>query len=267
MAGFLTGPQRLWAYLSYHRHIIWALLMREISTRYGRDNLGYLWLLIEPALFGTGVSILYSMIRPPIEYGLTVIEFTLTGYMPMVMFRQAVGFSAAATRNNSSLLYHRQITPLHLFLSRFLTEFCGVSLSYIVLIFAGHFVGVMPYPKDMLLLCIGWGLISLQAFGAAMFMNAISEMVESVERIIPILTYLFLPLSGFLFMVYGMPPRIAKIILFLPFVHCFELMRRGYFGEFLPTTYDIGYAFWWGVGMVLFGLSLQQYIRPRVEVV
>jgi capsular polysaccharide transport system permease protein len=40
--------------------IIWALILREIITRYGRENLGILWFFAEPLLFITGIAILWS---------------------------------------------------------------------------------------------------------------------------------------------------------------------------------------------------------------
>jgi capsular polysaccharide transport system permease protein len=266
MAGALAGPRRFFEAFNFHRHIIWALLMREMNTRYGRNNIGYLWLIVEPMIFCTGVTALYSLIRAPFEYGMTIAQFTITGYMPMIMFRQGVGYSGNATRANNGLLYHRRITPLHLFMGRFITEFCGTTLAYIVIVFLAHMVGVMPYPKDILLLLGGWLLLALQAFGCAMFMNALSEIFEFVERFIAILTYLFLPISGFMFMMSNLPSSVAKYAKYVPFVHCFEMMRGGYFGRFLPVTYDALYAFEWGVIFTMIGLVLQAFVRPYVEV-
>jgi capsular polysaccharide transport system permease protein len=266
MAGMLAGAQGFGGEVEKHRHIIWALLMREMSTRYGRDNIGYLWLIAEPIFFCVAVSSLYTFIRPPLEYGLNVPEFTITGYMPMIMFRQAVGYSNAATRQNNGLLYHRQVTPLHLFLARFLCEFCGVSLAYMVIIFFANLFGFMPYPADLLLLVAGWLLLSFQAMGMAMFMNALSEIFDFVERFVQVLTYIFIPVSGFMFMISNLPAKLKAVAEYIPFIHCFELMRAGYFGPILATTYDIPYALAWGAGFVIFGLLLMQFVRPRVEV-
>ena len=38
--------------------VIWALLLRESLTRYGRHNIGFLWLFVEPMLFTLGVRML-----------------------------------------------------------------------------------------------------------------------------------------------------------------------------------------------------------------
>jgi capsular polysaccharide transport system permease protein len=266
MAGVLAGGRRFGNAVELHRHILWALLMREISTRYGRDNIGYIWLILEPMLFGTGVAIMYSYIRAPFENGIPVVAFTLTGYMPMILFRQGVNYTISSTKVNNGLLYHRQVTPLHLFLARFFTEFCGVSLAYIAEAFFAHMLGLLPVPKDVLLLTAGWLLLAFQACGCAMAMNALAESFEFVERVVPIITYLFIPISGFMYMFATLPPKLAKLAAYIPFPHCFELMRSGFFGPYLPVHYDIPYALAWGVGFVFVGLLLQRFIRSRVEV-
>ena len=37
-----------------------ALMMREVITRFGRDNLGTLWLIAEPMMFTLGVAALWT---------------------------------------------------------------------------------------------------------------------------------------------------------------------------------------------------------------
>ena len=46
--------------LAIQRRVIWALLMREVITRFGRENLGVLWLILEPMMFTLGVATLWS---------------------------------------------------------------------------------------------------------------------------------------------------------------------------------------------------------------
>ncbi|OSI13639.1 sugar ABC transporter permease, partial [Neisseria dumasiana] len=39
-----------WESLAIQKRVVGALLMREIITRYGRNNIGFLWLFVEPLL-------------------------------------------------------------------------------------------------------------------------------------------------------------------------------------------------------------------------
>jgi len=35
--------------------VVGALIMREIITRYGRHNIGFMWVFVEPMMFTAGV--------------------------------------------------------------------------------------------------------------------------------------------------------------------------------------------------------------------
>lgn len=84
--------------------VIYALIMREIHTRYGRENLGFLWVIGEPILFCAGVAILWTAIRPSHEHGLPMTAIVITGYVPLTMWRHCLGHSIKAFEANGSLL-------------------------------------------------------------------------------------------------------------------------------------------------------------------
>ena len=48
--------------LTIQTRIIWALLLREMMTRFGRHNIGFLWLFVEPMMFTLGVTALWNLI-------------------------------------------------------------------------------------------------------------------------------------------------------------------------------------------------------------
>ena len=45
-----------------HR-VIGALMIRELVTRFGRENIGFLWMMVEPLLFAGLVGILWRYIE------------------------------------------------------------------------------------------------------------------------------------------------------------------------------------------------------------
>ncbi|MGI4747326.1 MAG: hypothetical protein ACRYFY_14990 [Janthinobacterium lividum] len=53
---------------------------RELHTRYGRETIGFLWIIGEPILFCGGVTILWTAMRPTHEHGLpmTAIDIILS---------------------------------------------------------------------------------------------------------------------------------------------------------------------------------------------
>ena len=49
--------------LLIQKRVIGALLMREIITRYGRNNIGFLWLFVEPLLLTLVMVLMWKFFR------------------------------------------------------------------------------------------------------------------------------------------------------------------------------------------------------------
>jgi capsular polysaccharide transport system permease protein len=259
-------PRAAYAAFVRHRRIIWALLLRELATRYGRENLGFLWVLGEPLLFCGSVSIMWSIIKPEYEHGIRIVPFVVTGYMPILLVRHMLSHGMYAVRVNAPLLYHRQVSVLHLFFARCLLELIGVTFAFLVICFGLAPFGLIEPPKDLHLVYVGWFLLAWISFGLAMIFGAIFELFEPIERFVSIITYLLVPLSGTFYMADWIPPHYRGYVLLLPFLNTVEMVRAGFFGEFVPTHYDIAYTVCWAVGLTTLGLALTTFVRRRVHV-
>lgn len=249
-----------------HGAIVWALLLRELATRYGRDNLGFLWVVAEPLLFCAAVLLLWTAIKPPYEHGVAIVPFVVTGYMPIILVRHMITHALTCIRSNASLLYHRQVTLIHLFVSRMVLEFIGVSLAFLVVGLVLALFGLMGAPKDLALLYGGWCVLAWLSFGLALMMGAIAEMVPVVERVVAALTYVLVPLSGTFYMVAWLPPAYREMVLKLPFIHPIEMIRGGFFGGGVRVFYDLVYVSLWAAGFTFAGLLLLRFVRDRIEI-
>jgi capsular polysaccharide transport system permease protein len=252
--------------LSDHARIVWALMLRELATRYGRDNIGFLWVVFEPLAFCVGVLILWRSIRGPYEQGIQVIPFVLTGYMPTILTRHVVMYSLNAVRVNTSLLYHRQISVLDLFMSRICVEFAGVTLAFFIAYCLLLVFGLAKLPENPFLIYEGWFITALVAGGMALVVGAIAEIVEVVERIIGLTLYILVPLSGTFFLADWLPSNVRQFALLLPFLNCAEMVRSGFFGSAINAHYDAVYTAGCGVVMAVLGLLILRHVRERVEV-
>jgi capsular polysaccharide transport system permease protein len=248
-----------------HLRIIWALMLRELATRYGRNNLGFLWVIAEPLVFCAAVLLLWRAIRGPYENGLEVIPFVLTGYMPTILVRHMVMYSLNAVRVNSPLLYHRNITVLDLMLARVVLEFIGVTLGFFLIFGVLLAFGLAKPPENLALAYEGWFITAWVGFGLALVIGSVSEMQEVVERTIGVALYIVVPLSGTFFLADWLPTDARNAALVLPFLHCSEMIRAGFFGASVHPHYDAGYAAAWGAGLTLLGLLLIRHVRDRVE--
>jgi len=87
-----------------------------------------------------------------------------------------------------------------------------------------------------------------------------------MERIVPVLMYLMIPISGAFIMASWLPGRWRDLFLLIPLPHTVEMVRGGVFGEFVPTYYHPLYVVAWSAGLTLFGLLLLARARKRLEV-
>ena len=65
------------------RRVIGALMIRELITRFGRENIGFLWIMVEPLLFATLVGVVWRFMKGPEEHGVSIVAFVATGYIPL----------------------------------------------------------------------------------------------------------------------------------------------------------------------------------------
>src|SRR3546814_20481006 len=83
--------------------------MREVLTRFGRHNIGFLWMFVEPMLFTLGVTTLWYFSHANHGSSLPIVAFALTGYSSVLLWRNMPGRCVAAIEPNLSLLFPRQV--------------------------------------------------------------------------------------------------------------------------------------------------------------
>ncbi|MDI1298767.1 ABC transporter permease [Methylotenera sp.] len=247
------------------RRVIFALLMREIITRYGRHNIGFMWLFLEPMLFTLGVTTLWTMLKLTHGSGYTIAAFAVTGYSSILLWRNCSNRVVGAIGPNLSLMHHRNVRVIDIYISRLILEIAGASTSLIVLTLTFSSIGWMNLPDDVLVVAIGWFLLAWFAVALSLIVGAASERSEMVERVWHIMTYLMFPLSGAAFLVDWFPTSAQKLMLLVPMVHGTEMIRHGFFGAAVRTHEDPIYLLLVNIVMTFLGLALVRETGRRLE--
>jgi ABC-type polysaccharide/polyol phosphate export permease len=251
--------------LVVQRRVISALLMREVITRFGRRNLGVLWLLGEPMMFTLGVATLWTAAGMDHGSGMPIVAFAITGYSSVLMWRNSVGRCCSALQANLNLLYHRNVQAIDVFLTRVLLEISGATASFVVLSAVFMALEIIAPPADLGMVLFGWLMLGWFAAALAVNLGALTAWSHLVERLWHPASYLLFPLSGAAFMVDWLPPAARDVILLLPMVHGLEMLREGYFGSVVKTHYDMGYMATCCLVLTLTGLFLTREAARRVE--
>lgn len=252
--------------LQTQRRVIHALMIRELITRFGRENIGFLWMMVEPLLFAGLVAIIWRYMRGPEEHGVGIVAFVVTGYIPITLFRHVVSRSVAIFQANSSLMYHRQIQVVDFVLVRFLIEMLGAMMAFLFI--ATILIGfdAFPVPTDPGLMIGGWLVYCAFSFSLCLVIAPLSEMSEVLEKFIPVTTYVMIPFSGSFNMVSWLTPGLREYVLWSPFVHGVEMMRGGIWGSRLDVHYNVWYPLGISLVVAAIGLALCRHVRRELVV-
>lgn len=217
-----------------------ALLIREILSRYGRTNLAFLWLIVEPLILCVGVMIVWSFIRHD-SHGIPLIAFIVSGYMPLTLWRHISSHAVTCIRHNTALLYHRNVRPLDLLFATVILEFLGTSMALIAVLSTLRLAGLLEPQARIDLMVAGWLFMAWLSFGVGMILSALSEQFDFVEKLVSPFQYLMLPISGCFFMVGWLPTWTQRLASYVPTVHCYEMFRAGLLGETVETYFSMPY--------------------------
>jgi capsular polysaccharide transport system permease protein len=245
--------------------VIHALVLREMQTRFGRSRLGILGMFLEPVIFAGFMALM----RSTLEFGRTVpgismFVFALVGYLPFFTFRAIVSRAPGTVQSNVTLLYHAPIRLLDVVLARHVLE-AAVVMSVMAFIVIGLAIWADMPPHAIPTLALGLVLLFLYAHGVGLLAAALSAVSSIARALINPLLFLSMPLSGAMIAVHMLDPALGEVLLWNPQVHIHEMVREGFFGDKLPSHFDVGYlAFWVGV-VNLFGLAALRVVRPRLE--
>ncbi len=256
----------LWDSLRIQLRVIKALLMREILTRYGRKNIGFFWLFLDPMIFTSLIAVFWSVIRTSHFTSISVLAFAVTGYSSVHLWRTMPSLCLSALAPNSTLLYHKQVRPIDFYLTRILLEGLGATMAFVFLVLLLAGIGSMPWPVDSLQVAGGWMMLAWFGAALALFVGPLGERSVIMEKIWAPLSYLLFPFSGAIFLVYQLPPQAREVLLWLPMVHGVEYMREGYFGPIVPFFYDLPYMAACNAFLTLLGLSQVRYVSRRITV-
>lgn len=244
--------------------VIGSLMLREIHTRYGRENLGFVWMIAEPMMFCLGVMGIWTVIHGHYQHGLPLLAFVMTGYLPLTLWRHSTQRAVHCFRANAPLLYHRQVKMMDLLIARVLLEFYGVMVAFIVVAFIFNSFELYELPRDWAIFYIGWFYMLLWALALSMIIGSLTELYEWTEKLIGPFLYLMMPACGSFYMLDWLPKDAREILQYIPTVQAFEMIREGQFGGAINAHYSLPYATFISAILLAIGILLCRSLHRQL---
>jgi len=245
--------------------VVGALIMREIHTRFGRDNVGYVWIILEPIILALAVTLLRAGSFHHSDYGMDAVPFCITGYSSFIMFRSVVLRGEGALESNRTLLYHRIVTIADMLFARALLEGVVTMFVFFLLLGGASLLDLGTLPQRPLLFFEGIALLLWFSFALSLLVCAGCEMSSTVSRLIHPAVYILMPLSGAFYLLTWVPDPYRTWMTWVPIVHMFELIREGQFQCYDSPYIDLHYATGWCMVLTLVGFSALSAIRRRLH--
>jgi capsular polysaccharide transport system permease protein len=247
------------------RRIIWALILRETKTLFGKHKLGYLWALIN-ASFSIGIFWTLREVggfHPPL--GLSTPVFLLSGFIPFYIYSAAVNTGLSAVNGNRALLAYPQVFPIDLLVARSLLQGAMYLCVMIILLVFAYIFDEGPRGWNPETVFFALFLALILGFGVGALSSSLSLKWPVTERIVPIMNQVLFYTSGLFFSVESLPKSVQNILYFNPIPHIIELTRVGFSWRYESRFVDLIYVNGFLLVTLMLGLLLERYSRRFIE--
>jgi capsular polysaccharide transport system permease protein len=245
--------------------VVAALMLREMTTTYGRKPGGYIWMIVEPV---AGIALL-SWIFISVGFkqpalGTNFPIFYATGLLPYFTAMTVSSKLSGALRSSRALLAYPRVTLVDVLVARYvITLLTQLVVAYILL--AGMVV-LLDTGTDIRLNRIVLGFAMAAALGAGLgILNCyLASQFELWSSIWSVATRPLVLISGVIIMIDRLPLQWQSYIAWNPLVHVVAQVRSGFYHgydpHYLSPAWVFGLAMAFGAVGLLFLWRTYRYL-------
>lgn len=239
--------------------LLFNLVRRDLTVRYKRSLLGFLWTFLNPLIFMVILTIVFGTLfagnagRFP--------AYILPAYLVLQFFLQTTTTAMTSMAWNGQILRRVYVPPSLFPLSVVLSGFVNLVLSYVPLAlvmaltgapFSWALAAVVPASLVLLVFVLGcsWALAAV-----AVYFDDVRLMYQAGSYTFMFLTPIFYPLEI-------VPERFRVLIYVNPLYHFCELIRTPVFRGELPPWHHATVAGAWAAGALLLGWLVIRQLSP-----
>ncbi|MGR3710351.1 MAG: ABC transporter permease [Alterinioella nitratireducens] len=243
-----------------------ALILREMSTTYGRSPGGYLWAVLEPV---AGIMILTAIFSagfrsPPI--GTNFPMFYATGMVPFVAYMNVSAKVSQSINYSRQLLAYPSITYVDALLARFaLNALTAVLVGYFI--FAGIFLFTETnHTLRLDRVALSYAMAGSLALGIGTMNSVLMAMFPIWQQVWSILNRPLFILSGIFFLFDTIPQPYQDYLWYNPLIHVVGSMRSAFYGSYEANYISPLYVFSISLTLLVLGLIfLRRFHRDIIN--
>jgi capsular polysaccharide transport system permease protein len=247
--------------------VVFAIMLREMRTRFGRTKLGYVWAIVEPILHLVTLGSVFAWLnhaRPPLGNNLYL--FYVSGLVPYLMFSHVALQMISALTSSGAIMQLPVVKQTDVIIAKALLTL-ATEIFVGILVFSGFaLMGLQGLPTDLLTCMQAVLVLWLFALGVGIINMVIAEFFHAWETVMGAVVQLMYFASGIYYAPTMMPAWVRDILVWNPMLQGIEWFRSGFYANYSPHWLDKPYLVIVAVSVLLVGIALQRALRERLVV-
>jgi capsular polysaccharide transport system permease protein len=252
MSSLPTPPLRARSFKT--TRTVLALMLREMSTTYGRTPGGYFWAIMEPVAAITLMTFVFSAALRSPSLGTNFGLFYATAILPFQLYMQISGKISKSLQFSKPLLRYPGVRYFDAILARFLLNVVTqITISYLLLS-AIMILYRVETILDLRVIVIAFALAAILGLGVGCLNCYLITRFPMWGTFWSIITTPMFILSCIFFVMEDIPRQFQNILWFNPVAHITGLMRSGFYPTYEASYVSIPYVLFFSLITLALGL-------------
>jgi capsular polysaccharide transport system permease protein len=260
----MTGDVSLTQKITAQGRLLVALMLRDIKTRFGGTELGFLFAIVWPLTHIMIQIVINAAVGRAVPFGDSPALWSATGVIPFIAFSYMSRFLMFGMVMNKPLLSFPIVKTTDLLFARAIVEVLSAAIVVIVTLLIFSVVGIDCMPRDIVQAFLAMLAMMFLGLGFGVINGIIAAAVPFWLTGYSLLIVVFWLTSG----VYIIPdalPEVARVALsYLPYVQGVEWMRSAYYDSYGAGILDKSYMLSFAAITLFAGLAIERLVRGRV---
>ncbi|MDO5614190.1 MAG: ABC transporter permease [Paracoccus sp. (in: a-proteobacteria)] len=233
-----------------------ALMLREMSTTYGRSAGGYIWAVLEPVAGITLLVVIFSLAlrSPPIGTNFAI--FYASGIVPFMFYNHIAASIGDAIRYSQRLLAYPAVTFVDALVARLmLNVITQLLVAYVVLTGIVLTMDTRTDPQ-IASIALGFAMATVLAAGVGTLNCFLGSAFPTWNKIWAVLNRPMFILACILFPFDSVPVPYRDWLWWNPVVHIVGQVRHGFYPSYSGWYVSPAYVFAFGIVTMTVGLLL-----------
>jgi capsular polysaccharide transport system permease protein len=246
------------------KSVVFALFIRELSSRFGRFKLGYVWAVAEPFFTILAFCLIRIAMGSGSIEGLAFPIFFASGMLIYTIFNNIGQAMIGLVESNLALMNYQRIKPMDPLIARSILEIIISSISIFTILGGFYWAGYSFTWNNTLGFIAVFILISAFSFGVGCIFAVVSLLFQEFKKIAPIVIRPTFFISGIFFSTNSIPEHLLPYLLWNPILHAIELGRDVMFVEYNCAHASWSYLSFSTLASLALGLALFQFYQKKL---